>query len=100
MVISAPNGEEGIKIFREKYLDIKAVLLDLAMPGLSGDMVYDRLKDIDRSVRVLLASGFRQDERVNAVLKKGVNMFIQKPYTLEKLAGAIQAVTGTGGGAA
>jgi len=34
------------------------------------------------------------------VLKKGVNMFIQKPYTLEKLAGAIQAVTGTGGGAA
>ncbi len=100
MVISAPGGEEGIKIFREKYRDIKAVLLDLAMPGLSGDMVYDRLKDIDSNVRVLLASGFRQDERVNAVLKKGVNMFIQKPYTLEKLAGAIQAVTGTGGGAA
>ena len=41
---------------------------------------------------VLLASGFRQDERVEAVLQLGVQMFIQKPYTLERLAKAIYAL--------
>jgi len=97
-VLSASNGEDGINIFSEKHSDISAVLLDLAMPGMSGDRVYDRLRDIDSNVKVLLASGFRQDERVNAALKKGINMFIQKPYTLEKLAGAIQALLLSCGG--
>ncbi len=99
-VISASGGDEGIRIFSEKHNVIKAVLLDLAMPGMSGDRVYEKLKAIDSSVKVLLASGFRQDDRVDAALSKGINMFIQKPYTLEKLAGAIQSLLNPDSGGA
>lgn len=94
-VITASGGEEGIEIFTAKHKDISAVLLDLAMPRISGDQVYDRLKAIDGSVKVILTSGFRQDERVDAAMKKGISTFIQKPYTLEKLADAVNKIIST-----
>jgi CheY-like chemotaxis protein len=89
-VLTATGGEEGIEMYRKRHRDISVVLLDLAMPKLSGDQVYDRLKAIDINVKVILASGFGQDERVDAALRKGINAFIQKPYTIEKLAEAIR----------
>ncbi len=91
-VITASGGEEGIEIFAARHEEISAVLLDLAMPKISGDQVYDRLKAIDSSVKVILTSGFRQDERVEAAMKKGISAFIQKPYTLEKLADAVSKI--------
>jgi YesN/AraC family two-component response regulator len=53
------------------------------------------MKEIQPDVKVLLASGFRLDERVDQVLKLGVKEFIQKPFTLEKLARAIDRVVNT-----
>ena len=54
--------------------------------------VYQELQAIDKGVRVLLSSGFKKDERVEAVLQFGINGFIQKPYTLVKLSRAIYSV--------
>ena len=81
-VISAVDGEEGLEIYREKYKDIKGVVLDMAMPKMSGKEVFIEMKKINPRVRVILASGFRQDERVEEVLDLGVCGFIQKPYTV------------------
>jgi DNA-binding NarL/FixJ family response regulator len=41
---------------------------------------------------VLLASGFRKDSRVDAILELGVNGFIQKPYALTKLANTVHRI--------
>ncbi|MCP4136857.1 MAG: response regulator [bacterium] len=92
-VILAENGMRGVEVFENNYKEIKAVLLDMVMPKMSGKEAYIRMKEIDPDVRVLLASGFKQDERVEAVLDLGVNGFLQKPYTLAKLAEAINSVT-------
>jgi len=89
-VLTAKDGEEGLKIFGLKHKDISAVLLDLAMPKISGDRVYDGLRAIDNDVKVILVSGFSQDGRVDTALGKGIDMFIQKPYTFEKLAEAFK----------
>lgn len=91
-VIIASGCDEGINIFSSRHNEISAVILDLAMPKKSGDQVYDELKKIDPEVKVILASGFRQDERVESALKKGINIFIQKPYTMEKLADAVHTL--------
>lgn len=88
-VITAKNGQEGIELFRERHGSIRAVLLDLIMPVKSGDEAYPEFRRIDENVKVLMASGFRKDERVERALKAGVDMFIQKPYTLEKLSKSI-----------
>jgi PAS domain S-box-containing protein len=99
-VITASSGDEGIHIFSLKHKEISGVILDLAMPKKSGDQVYDDLKKIDGDVKVILASGFRQDERVESALQKGISLFIQKPYTMEKLADAVHTllIQGKGSG--
>ncbi|MCK5076203.1 MAG: response regulator, partial [Calditrichia bacterium] len=90
--IFATNGIEGLEIFKEQIEDIKIVLLDMVMPKMSGKETYIELKKIKKDVKVLLVSGFKQDERVQSVLKLGINGFVQKPYTMEKLASAINTI--------
>jgi two-component system cell cycle sensor histidine kinase/response regulator CckA len=91
-VISATNPVRGVEIFSLRHHEIKAVLLDLVMPRMSGKEVYIAMKKIDPDVKVLLFSGFKRDNRVKSLLEMGVNNFLQKPYNLETLARAIHNV--------
>jgi CheY-like chemotaxis protein len=91
-VISAENGRSGIDLYKNSFNDIDAVLLDMAMPGMSGKEVYTELKKINPGVKVLLASGFRQDYRVDEVMGLGVTGFIQKPYSLGELSGKVKEI--------
>ncbi len=84
-VILAENGKIGVDLFRKRYKEIKAVILDMSMPEMSGEEAFIKMKEIDPDVRVLLASGFKQDDRVKKIISLGVNGFIQKPYTFDKL---------------
>ena len=88
-VILAENGKEGLELFREKFREIKVVLLDMAMPKMSGKVAFFKMQQIDPDLKVVLTSGFRQDNRVEDVLKHGIKNFIQKPYTMEKLSSII-----------
>jgi DNA-binding NtrC family response regulator len=92
--ITASDGVEGVNVFRERRGEIKGVLLDLVMPRKSGEQAYREMKAIDPEIRVVLTSGFKQDGRVEASLKRGVQAFIQKPYTLESLAEVMAGVFG------
>lgn len=85
-VITATNGEEGVEVFRSRQTDIRAVLMDLVMPKMSGEQAFQEIKKIRPDVKVILTSGFRQDERVNMALGFGIRAFIQKPFSLEGVA--------------
>jgi PAS domain S-box-containing protein len=91
-VILAGDGEEGVRLYKEKRDDIILVLLDMVMPKKSGKEAFIELKAFDPSVKVILSSGFRQDDRVSAIINMGVSGFLQKPYTAEKLAEAVHQV--------
>lgn len=91
-VILAQSGKEAIEIFTEQKENIDAVLLDMAMPLMSGKDVFNEMKKYDSDIKVLLASGYRHDERVEEILQLGVLGFIQKPYTIESLAIAFQEI--------
>ena len=88
-ILEAENGMEGVDAYKLHRKKIKAVLLDMAMPQMSGKEAYIKLKEINPDIKVILASGFQQDSRVQEVIKLGVNAFIQKPYTLETLSKAL-----------
>ena len=66
------------------------VLLDMVMPKLSGRETYAKLKAINPDVKVLLVSGFRQDERVKAILDMGDIEFMQKPYDMFKFSKTVK----------
>lgn len=91
-VLLAENGLEAVKVFNKRHQEIALVLLDMVMPKMSGKEAYEEMKKIDPNVNVLLASGFRQDERTEEILKMGVKGFIQKPYTITSLSKAVYEV--------
>jgi len=88
-VITAADGEEGLALYRLHAHEVRAVLMDLSMPKLSGDLAYQAFKNINPGVKVLLCSGYRQDARIDKALNGGVGGFISKPYDLRKLAAAM-----------
>jgi PAS domain S-box-containing protein len=84
-VLRAEDGSRGVALFGENRHRVDVVLLDLSMPGLSGEETFRRLRAIDPGVRVILSSGYDQDEakgRFGAARPAG---FIQKPYRPEQL---------------
>jgi DNA-binding response OmpR family regulator len=91
-VVLASDGAQAVDIFRQRHHEISAVLLDMVMPGMNGKDTFLAMRSIDENMKVLLSSGFRQDERVETVLRLGIRHFIQKPYTLQELSRAMQQV--------
>ncbi len=90
-VLVAEGGHRALEIYRAEGIEIDAVLLDMSMPEMSGKETFEHLKKIDPNVNVVLTSGFKQDERVDEVMKRGIRYFIEKPYTIEKLSKVISA---------
>ncbi|MBN2769567.1 MAG: response regulator [Spirochaetes bacterium] len=84
-VLTAKSGNEGIALYKENHDRISGIILDMIMPGLSGKETYQKLKEINPDVKVILASGFKQDERIESAMKMGIRDFIQKPYSLSEL---------------
>ena len=64
----------------------------MIMPGMSGGEVFDRLKEINGNVRVLLSSGYSIDGEASKILGRGCNGFIQKPFRINLLAQKIREV--------
>ncbi|MCX7817092.1 MAG: response regulator [Syntrophales bacterium] len=91
-VITATNGEEAIKIYRESMGKIDLVLLDIIMPGMNGEKVLESLLEIDPRCCVLLTSGYSFDETARKLLNRGARLFLQKPYRFEDLKEKVKMV--------
>ena len=91
-VLLAPDGATAIDLYRRHAGEIWLVMLDLIMPGLDGGRTFDRIRHIDPTLRVLLSSGYALDGQAEAVIKKGCNGFIQKPFTIQELSNKIRSV--------
>ncbi len=83
--LSAKDGQEALKVYREHKREIVCVLLDLTMPHMDGEETFRELRRIDRDVRVIMSSGYNEQEVTQRFVGKGLAGFIQKPYQYEKL---------------
>jgi CheY-like chemotaxis protein len=92
-LITAADGMEGVVQFKKHYDTIDLVILDMAMPVMSGRETYIEIRKINPPVKVILSSGFRQDRRVQEIIDMGASAFLQKPYSLTTLIRTIQSVT-------
>jgi PAS domain S-box-containing protein len=91
-VLLAEDGRQGLKIFKQRCNEIKLILLDLAMPNMSGKDSYIEMKKIFPSVKVLVISGFKHDQRVREIRELGVNGYLAKPFTMAELSRKIAEV--------
>lgn len=88
-VLTAPSGIEAIEIYKIRRPEISAVLLDMMMPGLSGEETFRQLRAIDPRVRVILSSGYNEQDATGRFVGKGLAGFVHKPYRLGELIGRV-----------
>jgi two-component system, cell cycle sensor histidine kinase and response regulator CckA len=91
-VLLANGGKEALRVFDENKDRIDLLILDMIMPDLGGEIVYERIKSIRPDLRVILSSGYSVEGQADDILKKGCDGFIQKPYNLNQLAQKIKDV--------
>lgn len=91
-VLKALSGKEAISEYQASSAKIDLVILDLIMPKISGGEVYDKLKEINPQVKVLLSSGYSVDGQATEILKRGCNGFIQKPFNMEELSRKVNEI--------
>jgi two-component system cell cycle sensor histidine kinase/response regulator CckA len=84
-VYAAGSGQEALAVYMEKRGEIDLIILDMIMPGMSGGETFDRLREINSTVKVLLSSGYSINGQAQEILDSGCNGFIQKPFRLEEL---------------
>jgi len=96
-VLTAADGREGVELFREHADRVGAVLLDMTMPGLSGEETFRELRVIRRDVRVILCSGYNEQDVTSRFVGKRLAGFMQKPFELHALIAKVRDVLGTTG---
>ena len=93
LALTAKDGQEAVDLFREQHEKIDLVILDLLLPVLAGDAVYDQIRAINPKPKVLLVSGSKRDPRIGGLLAKGCDGFLQKPFAIEDLKAALADLT-------
>ncbi len=91
-VLTAGGGPEAIRILQQQEPDgIALVLLDMTMPGMSGEDTFSEIRAIHNGVPVVATSGYNEMEALRR-FGTGLSGFIQKPYTPGNLAKKIADV--------
>ncbi len=90
--MTANSGEEAIEVYEKNHDKIDMVILDMVMPGMGGGETYDKLKEINPGIKVLLSSGYSINGQASEILDRGCNGFIQKPFNVTDLAKSIRKI--------
>lgn len=91
-VMTASSGSEAVDYFTRHKTDIDLVILDLIMPGMSGEETFSALKDLEPQIKVLLSSGYSIEGQAERILEKGASAFVQKPFNINALSDALKGV--------
>jgi len=84
-VLLAEDGRKAVEVYREHGDGVVLVLLDLTMPHVDGAETFRELRRLDPEVKVVMSSGYNEQEVTQRFCGKGIAGFIQKPYQLKAL---------------
>jgi CheY-like chemotaxis protein len=91
-VITASDGTEALALYADRKHEIAVVLTDMVMPFMDGPATIRALQRMNPKVRIIAASGLNTGQRAGEASLEGVNAFLNKPYTAEKLLKALAQV--------
>jgi CheY-like chemotaxis protein len=93
-VLLAANGKEAVETFAVYGDEIAAVILDLTMPVMDGKAAFEKIQEIRPGARVILSSGYTEQDVTTRFTGKAPDAFIQKPYTVRELLAKLRDVIG------
>lgn len=90
-VLEASSGILCLDALRGASGRIRLVLMDLTMPGMDGVETYQALRALDANVRVVLTSGYNEQEAINRFVQGDLAGFVQKPFSADGLAQVVRS---------
>ncbi|HEX5833926.1 MAG TPA: PAS domain S-box protein [Pyrinomonadaceae bacterium] len=84
-VLTASDGTEALALYADKKNEIAVVLTDMVMPFMDGPATIRALQRMNPKVRIIAASGLGAGQHAGEGVLEGVAVFLNKPYTAEKL---------------
>ena len=91
-VVAAADGEEALEICSRPGAGIDAVILDITLPGIDGMETFDRLKEIDDQMKVVIATGDPYRQSVHDLMRRGAAGMLSKPFRPQHLSEVIKQV--------
>jgi CheY-like chemotaxis protein len=95
-VLMARDGHEGVEVFRRHAGSIDAVILDMALPRLRGDRAFHAIRGIRPDARVILMSGYNDEQATRPLADAGLAGFLQKPFSVADLRATMDRVLANG----
>jgi len=91
----AQSGFQCLDLFQRDPKAYDVVLLDLAMPLMDGEETFRRLRQISRTIAVVLTTGFCEEERLTRMMSVGLNGYLRKPLRHQEILTTLRSVIGT-----
>ncbi|MCD6319259.1 MAG: sigma-54-dependent Fis family transcriptional regulator [Candidatus Desulfofervidaceae bacterium] len=89
-VVTSADGPRALEIFA--VTPVSLVLLDHKMPGMTGDEVLARMKELNPEIRALMITAYGDVDTAVKVMKLGADDFLSKPVNLETLLAKIRKI--------
>jgi len=91
-VLIAKTGQEAINIAEMHRNQIDLALLDIELPDMGGNIVYQYLLKACPDIKVVVCSGYSVGGPVQEVLESGAQGFIQKPFSHSSLSQTLKEI--------
>ncbi len=93
-VITSQSGEEALRIYRNQHSEIALVILDMNLPGMSGQEVFHEMKRINPNVSAVISTGYGKGEKIDQMYSEGIKGFMQKPFVVKELLKLVENIIG------
>ncbi len=91
-VLTAPDGETALELYKNRKGDISLIILDLMMPGMGGKQCLEQILAMAPEAKVVIASGYSVNGPTKAALEVGARGFIKKPFELKQMLKVVREV--------
>lgn len=86
-IFQCENGQQAVKMYQEVLPDV--VLLDIRMPVMNGDVVLEKLKEINPDVKIIIMTAHGDIELISKCMRLGALHIFTKPFNIEELRHAV-----------
>jgi CheY-like chemotaxis protein len=93
-VMIASNGQEAVRLFRERPDEISCVVLDLTMPVMDGEQAYREIRMIRGDIPIIISSGYSEEEVTDCFADQNLGGVLAKPYQSSTLVGMVRRLLG------
>ena len=89
-VITANDGLEGLKLYRENRNRLDLIVTDILMPNMTGLEMVDNIRELDSEIPIIYTTAFNDSDYMKKTIEQSIVSYIVKPIDIELLLKGIE----------